>query len=168
MYAIRSYYDIGQQKDSIWLYYNEDGRLVIEEGYLNGAKHGQFKQYTYEGVLFEDISYVKGLKHGYYKKYFYDTGRLMSENNYKNDTLQGKSISYYKNGKVYIEGTYVNDLKEGGWLKYNDNGSVDKIYQYKKGSCPQLDAEQDKQLKQWEQNKNQFPEPLNANRNNFV
>lgn len=159
--AATGYY-LGKAKDSIWLYYDDNSRLYLQESYDNGKKDGLFITYTTQGYKLEELSWKQDVKNGIWKKY-YAEGPLMWESTYINGKLEGEAKSYYKNGNLQKEGKFINDLMEGGWLKYNEDGSFFKVYQYKNGSCPEVEAENEAETRQLLENKDQIEGPSNSN-----
>ncbi len=149
---------IGQEKDSIWLYYADNGNLYLQESYKKGVKDGLFIQYTSEHNPLEEVHWKEGKKHGIWRKY-YATGPLMFQVNYKDDKLDGEGKVYYASGKLQKEGKYVNDLMEGSWLIYDENGNYKKQYVYKHGYCAELADEQNRTINELEENKGKIEDP---------
>ena len=48
-----------------------------------------------------------------------ENGKLISEENYHNDTLAGKYTQWYSSGQVKIDGQYKDGYYSGRWLYYN-------------------------------------------------
>ena len=97
------------QLDSVWKFYNEDGILVLEYYYANGKKNGNKKVYNAKDKF------------------------LLSEQNYKNDTVQGLSTYFFKNGKIKAKVNYANSREEGMGYEYDSTGTVITITEYKSG-----------------------------------
>lgn len=150
---------IGHEKDSIWLYYADNGNLYLQESYKKGLKDGLFIQYTSEHKKIEEITWKDGEKHGPWRKY-YVTGSLMFELNYDHGKLNGEGNVYYANGKLQKKGKYVNDLMEGSWLIFDEFGNYKKQYVYKHGYCAELAEEQNKTINELEQHKDEFEDPM--------
>lgn len=155
--ALGKYYD--NEKDSIWLYYSENGDLYLQESYKRGVKDGLFIQYTSEHKKIEEINWKDGEKHGKWRKYYATGGELMFEVNYEHGKLNGEGLVYHSNGKLNKKGKYVNDLMEGSWLIFDERGNYKKQYVYKHGRCPELDEEQNRTINELEKQKNQLDDP---------
>jgi len=154
--AIGKYID--NEKDSIWLYYADNGNLYLQESYKKGVKDGLFVQYTSERKKIEELNWKDGEKHGEWRKY-YGTGELMFVVNYNHGKLDGEGLIYYANGKLQKKGKYVNDLMEGSWLIFDERGNYQKQYVYKHGRCAELEEENNKTINELENQKGQLDDP---------
>jgi antitoxin component YwqK of YwqJK toxin-antitoxin module len=153
---------VGQNKDSIWQYYDQNTICYLQESYKSGVKHGTFKNFTSEKILIEEINWKDGIKDGEWKKY-YTTGPLMWKSTYVNGKMEGDAKAYFEDGKVYKEGKFVNDLMEGAWFKYKTNGSLEKVYQYKNGISPESEKENDEMMRLIDENKDKYNGPQDNN-----
>jgi len=145
---------VGHEKDSIWLYYADNGILYLQESYKKGQKDGLFIQYTSERVKIEETTWKDGEKHGPWRKY-YVSGNIMFDVNYDHGKLNGEGKVYYANGKIQKRGKYVNDLMEGSWLIFDEHGN------YKKhGYCAELAEEQNKTINELEKHKDEWDDPM--------
>ena len=79
--------------------------LICEENYIDGKLNGQCIKNYYNEI--SNIYYVNGLKHGMYKEYF-DNGKLKYEINYVNGNIHGMYKEYFDNGELNSEIYYVN------------------------------------------------------------
>ncbi len=61
---------------------------------------------------------------------FYESGVLWSENQYKNDTLNGSTASYFPNGKKRYSGFYSANKPSGNWEFYDTLGNVIRTKKY--------------------------------------
>lgn len=78
--------------------------------------------YTVEGVLVSK-GLMDGKKRiGHWTYYQPDGKTLLSEENYKNGVLEGKSVTYYKSGKVAEVLSYKNDKLHGNSKRFAKNG----------------------------------------------
>ena len=68
------------------LYY-DNGKLQIEENYVNGLRHGSCKQYRPNGQLWVETNCLNGKLHGSWKQYL-SSGNLYYETNYINGIKQ--------------------------------------------------------------------------------
>jgi len=115
---------IGEQKDSVWNFYDEDGTLLSTEGYSNGKKNGVSKVFFPSGKVSEEKNYKNGLLDGPFKQYFMDKGIVKAEGSYKNDNYNGKCAWYYPNGTAAAQGIYDNGVKKGIWLYKDQDGKI--------------------------------------------
>jgi antitoxin component YwqK of YwqJK toxin-antitoxin module len=89
--------------------------------------------YTVKGVL-QSKGLMDGKKRIGLWKYFQEDGKkLLSEENYKNGVLEGKSVTYYKSGKVAEMVFYKNDKLDGNAKRYAESGNLLDDLNYKKG-----------------------------------
>ncbi len=73
---------------------------------------------------------VNGKRQGLWNE-FTDSGDLVSQCEYVNNTLDGKILAYWKSGKLMIDGFHKNNLKEGEWVIYYESGKVMQKGSYK-------------------------------------
>ncbi len=151
-----AYYN--KKRDGIWKYYDINGTLYLQESFNKGVKDGKFLQYNKQKVVIEEKNYTNGIENGAWIKH-YMNGNILWESFYVNGKLEGLVKSYYKNGKLHKEGHFKNDLMDGEWKVYNEVGKLHKTYHYTKGHSPEADAEEDKRMKEIEQNSGKIPEP---------
>ncbi len=155
-----AYYD--KKKDGIWKYYDADGTIYLQESFNKGVKDGRFLQYNKDSVIIEEKNFTNGIENGVWIKR-YMNGNLLWESNYVNGKLEGKVKAYYKTGKIHKEGGFKNDLMHGDWLIYDEHGNYEKTYHYKNGRSPEADAEEQKRMKELEENVGKYPGPRNEN-----
>ncbi len=93
--AIGKYID--EQKDSVWVYFDETGVLISKETMTMGKKNGTMYVYFPDGVISEEKNYKLDVQHGPFKQY-YDKTLLKGEGTYVNGQLDGKNAFYYPNG----------------------------------------------------------------------
>ncbi len=102
------------KKDSIWVNWDNIGRLSSRESYQNDSLHGMKVIY-----------------------YLPPTGdksqRPMSVYNYKNGQRHGEFKEYFDSGKLKISGAYENNKKVGVWDSYHVDGGKMAMERYKKG-----------------------------------
>jgi antitoxin component YwqK of YwqJK toxin-antitoxin module len=118
---------INKIKDGKWLYYNSSGKLISEQHYKLGKKHGVFKLFSSkDGILLQEETWENNQLHGEHKEY-YTTGDPRLKWNYKYGKIDGPFESYYLNGAMWTKGQYVNGLREGTWTHYTMEGDEYKI-----------------------------------------
>ena len=138
----------------------------------NGFKNGYYKSFHYNGMQYEIGQLKKDLKYGLWKT-FDDNGKLLGEDNYKDDKRNGlskvwsnrkglhkliaehyyemdkeiRTISYYQEG----EGGIQSDIKQDGECKYlYRNGKPAKIWKNQNFICI------DSTIKIWDSEGGQF------------
>lgn len=123
---------VGQQKDSLWRYYNPDGTINYDEYYQNGLKNGRCRQYYPDGKLLESAPFTNGKLHGAVIQFFPE-GLNKSVVNFNSGIQDGDLKVFYPSGKKRLEGKYANGLKEGEWIFYGENGKITQRIRYVKG-----------------------------------
>jgi antitoxin component YwqK of YwqJK toxin-antitoxin module len=99
----------------------------------NNSNLAKVSFYTIKGVL-QSKGLMDGKKRIGLWKYFQEDGKkLLSEENYKNGVLEGKSVTYYKSGKVAEMVFYKNDKLDGNAKRYAESGNLLDDLNYKKG-----------------------------------
>ena len=118
---------INKVKDGKWLYYNNTGKLIAEDNFKLGKKHGIFKLFSpQDGVLLKEESWENNVLHGEYKEY-YTTGQLRLKWNHVHGKIDGAYESYYLEGTIWNKGQYVSNLRNGTWICYNREGNELKV-----------------------------------------
>lgn len=124
----------------ILLTYYQKG-YVMKREFINrvdgsGKKQGLWKIFNNNDILKIEAFYVNGKRHGFYKEYD-DNGNLLKIEKYENDQLIVNAletrklemrIDYYQNGNPKVIGTYYNGVAEGVRREYNDKGQVVQSY----------------------------------------
>lgn len=99
--------------------------------YIDNKASGVWKYWNRDGQQEYEINYRNGLRYGTYKKYI--QGIVAKEENYKWDTLQGKSVKFYPNGTVLSECTFVDGNFDGEYVVYDTSGAKSQIRMFKNG-----------------------------------
>lgn len=123
---------IGEDKDSVWTYYDEKAVLISRETFVKGKKDGMEYVYFPDGIVSEERKYKLGKMDGPYKLY-YDKALVKTEGVYLNGQLEGKNIFYYPNGVTAAVGFYKNGNKNGPWVYRDKTGKVKEKELYKLG-----------------------------------
>ncbi len=121
---------INQKKDSVWTFYNEEGKLLSEETYLNDMLHGYNKVFYANGQASLIQQFRNNKLNGTVTTYL-ENGTKRTENTFLNDTINGPSTTYFPNGKVNSEGQYSKGVKTGTWKEYNEDGSLRTVSEYR-------------------------------------
>jgi len=106
---------------------------VAIKTFENNSNLAKVSFYTVKGVL-QSEGLMNGKKRiGLWKYYQEDGKKLLSEENYKNGALEGKSVTYYKSGKVAEMVFYKNDKLDGNTKRYSESGILLDDLNYKEG-----------------------------------
>ena len=129
---------INKEKDSKWLYYNNNGYLISEENYAKGKKQGKFKLFTgKDEILIEEETWNNNVLDGEYNTY-YITGVPRIKMFYVKGKMHGNFESYYEDGTIWNKGQYKDDFRNGTWISYNREGKEVKIQEIDLGVVKQL------------------------------
>jgi antitoxin component YwqK of YwqJK toxin-antitoxin module len=105
------------QKDSIWQYFYEDGKLKSEVKYKKGILEGIISFYTPKGE--------QTVKNGFgYIVNYHDNNMKKSEGKVENGLEHGLWTYYFPNGKKSSEGHYINGERTGTWYEWYENGNL--------------------------------------------
>ena len=97
------------QLDGPWLFYTEDGKKVAEINYREDQKYGVQKSYKEDKLIREDF-YVNNKIEGYSKEYF-DSGKLRKEIPYKDGKQTGIGYEYDENSdRIIVLNTYKENV----------------------------------------------------------
>ena len=133
-------HDNGKRNGNV-RWFNDDGKLYMEQEYEWGKEQGFRKTYE-DGELVSIIEYNDGdiVNIG---KYFYPGGKLETEINYENDNKQGYSTYYAPDGQVSYRTMYLdNQIVSYSYLDKNGsfvneitlvNGSGNMVAYFKNG-----------------------------------
>ncbi|MBP5515996.1 MAG: hypothetical protein J6X86_03505 [Bacteroidales bacterium] len=110
-----------KNRDSVWHFYNEQGRLVKTAGYRMGIKQGAHIIFTATGDTAEISNWDDNRRHGRWWKRIGEKGWISGK--YINGLMQGKLVEYADNGQKVREGNYKDGMKDGKY-QYFENGSV--------------------------------------------
>lgn len=109
---------LADQKDGLWRYYNENGKLYAEISYLGDKQTGNAVYYSGNGRKISEGNFYNDKKDGTWWVYSED-GFTKWEFNYKNGKLEGKSKKYDL-GNLVREGAYKDNTRNGPWTFYCD------------------------------------------------
>ena len=114
----KGFYD-QQNRDSVWLFYNEEGRLVKRAAYRMGIKQGTHVVFDSNGDTAEVTNWFDNRRHGRWWKRVGQRGYITCK--YVNGGIEGRLVEYDDNGKMVREGFYKKGLKDGNNRLY-ENG----------------------------------------------
>ena len=106
----KGFYD-QQNRDSVWLFYNEEGKLIKRSSYRMGIKQGLHVIFTDQGDTAEVTNWLDNRRHGRWWKRVGRNGHITA--NYVNGKLEGRIVEYDDNGKMAREGNYKDGVKDG-------------------------------------------------------
>ena len=115
------------KKDSIWVNWDNIGRLSSRESYKNDSLHGMKVIYYLapEGDKSQRpmtvLNYNKGQLHGDYKEYF-DTGKLKNSGTYENNKKVGLWEAYHVEGPKMTTERFKKGVRHGWCIGYDKNG----------------------------------------------
>uniref|UniRef100_UPI00321787E7 toxin-antitoxin system YwqK family antitoxin n=1 Tax=uncultured Draconibacterium sp. TaxID=1573823 RepID=UPI00321787E7 len=104
-------------------------KKVAEGNYVNQKKEGIWKIYKQNRVV-ADEEFKFGLKHGTSHQ-FYDTGEVMEEKQWENDKEHGNHKVFYKNNKPYMQCKMQYGMRNGLFIVYSENGTQELTGEYK-------------------------------------
>lgn len=146
---------IEEKRDSVWKFYNEEGKIISEETYVNGLKSGNCKVFYHSGGLAEEKMWKNGVADGVWKKYFAN-GQLKYNGMLVKGKVEGRVTFYYDSGQKEAEGLYKGDLKDGDWNYYTEEGKLKRTDKFIEGvnQNPDRDVipkeEEEKEKKKYE------------------
>jgi antitoxin component YwqK of YwqJK toxin-antitoxin module len=124
-----NYYN--KEKDSIWLYYDIEGKKVLlKEGYIKGKKEGEVLIYNDKGKLLELQTWKNDVRDGKWNTFF-ENGNLKIDAFFKNANLDSTYNVFTFSGVRIVEGLYRNNGRYGNWFYYHDTGQMKKQEVYK-------------------------------------
>jgi antitoxin component YwqK of YwqJK toxin-antitoxin module len=85
-------------------------------------KNGKWKEFNKHAVLVAEGSYVNGKKHGTWREYYDHTGTIMIEEDYEHGVQHGRFVSYHPNGRMLSRGWFCLGSREGYFRVYDEEG----------------------------------------------
>lgn len=117
------------KKDSIWVSFNEDGRITMTETYKNDQLNGEKKLYYLpsdpedrQETVISVYTYLDGQVEGKFTEY-YPTKVVRKTGQFKNHKRHGEWIEYELDGKKMSVEHYQNGQMHGWFIGYNKNGT---------------------------------------------
>ena len=150
-----------QQKDSLWLFFTENGHKINEVFFKYDKKHGLEKKFYRSGQCSEMIHWKNGKKDSTYKQY-YPSGALKMKATYDEGKMQGVTAYYHENGELATKGHYVQNLKEGPWLYLSEKGDTLETIVYHRGIAEnqdQLLQKETQEILEMEKKEGQIQQP---------
>tara|TARA_B110000503_G_C7135909_1_gene408774 strand:+ start:443 stop:1237 length:795 start_codon:yes stop_codon:yes gene_type:complete len=123
---------INKLKDSTWVTFGAEDKVVEKGDYEMGKKVGVWRTYYLNGETSAEMNYVNDLKDGAYR-IFYEDGEVKDSSNFKGGKLNGLSVIYDTDGKKILEGNYFKGEKDKDWIYYGENQKVEKVLKYENG-----------------------------------
>jgi len=123
---------IKEEKDSIWIFYDDAGALLSKDNYNGGKKEGKCLVFLPDGTLAEEKIFKNGIEDGPFKQYF-DGKLVKGEGKYVNGKMEGKTSYYYPNGIAAATGIFKNGHKNGVWIYKEKEGKVKDKELFKNG-----------------------------------
>jgi len=112
-------------------YYYLNGKKSSQMNFVDGKETGVSKFYDIEGRLKTEYEIRNDSLNGYYLNY--DDGILSSFYSYENGKLNGAGYGYHKNGKISLDSYYKDDSPVGVFIYYDQDGIVYQKDTYKEG-----------------------------------
>lgn len=123
---------IDKKKDSVWNYYNENGKVILSENYNNGIKQGLERVYNNEGLLNLERYFQNDTLNGISTEYL-ENGAVFRKIAYRNGKMHGEFELYYPDGGLVLKGNYLNDTRDSIWTTYTKDGEIEFLDYYNKG-----------------------------------
>ena len=125
-------YLVNGNPDGEWTYFDDRGRELLTENYLDGVLHGARMIYE-RGVLTRSENYLFGKKNGEFIEY-YSRRKVKLRATYKLDFLTGPYIKFHDNGEPEYTGQYVRNERHGPWTFFDRRGNVLRSVTYELGT----------------------------------
>lgn len=120
--------------DSLWEFFNQEGKLIETRNYLSGDPTGYWYEYEYyQGIRRPVIIkfFDEGQIHSLARKYYYPNGNLMLEENYKQGKPDGFFRHYDEEGNILIIQEFKEGEPSGTWYYFDYlNGDCEILQTY--------------------------------------
>lgn len=122
---------VAERKTGLWKQYST-GKIISEEEFVNGMKHGKSRIFYPTGELLEEMDWKEGKRNGSYRA-FYLSGKPFLECRYEDDQRNGFCVTYFPSGIMEVDALYRNDLPEGEWKYFSEKGELRYVLKYSEG-----------------------------------
>ena len=118
---------INKEKDSLWVQFDDRGKVSYTDNWKKGKLHGEkviyYEKNKQTGKTFpaQVITYKNGILEGPVKEYF-PGGKIKMEANYKDDQFDGLVKKYHPTGKLMSTVLYINKVRHGWAKAFNQSG----------------------------------------------
>ena len=127
------------KRDGIWTFYYKNGNKFKEEEYKNGILDGKVIGYFKNGLIGKEGFQKNGKKDGEFI-YYNEDGSINRKCVLKNGLEWSGKFIYKDSPSGFIDEVYTTHIGEfkdgephGKWTYYNEDGSIDKVDEYKDG-----------------------------------
>lgn len=107
-----------KNRDSVWRFYNEKGRLVKIASYRMGIKEGVQVVFNSDGDTAEYSTWLNNRREGRWWKRVGKRGYIAGS--YVHGGPDGRMVEYDENGKLCRDGNYKNGEKDGKYQYFDD------------------------------------------------
>jgi hypothetical protein len=114
---------LGNKRDGLTRFYNEDGTLKSEVTYVNNEKNGIARDFYPNKKIRMEIMYVHGIMEGE-AKWHYETGEVYRVTPYVKGKADGVQKEYYKDGRIKAELPHKSGNPMPGLKEYNLKGEL--------------------------------------------
>ena len=119
-------------RDSIWNFYDINGRKISTETYRFGVKHGLQVIYLPDGSKSREVIYRSDTLNGPVTEYL-DGVQVKFKGHYRQGLLDGDATYYRTDGSIASNGSYKKGQREGFWLRYDKTNKSPKKEFYLNG-----------------------------------
>lgn len=103
-------------------FYHENGNLKYIQILKDFKKEGTWKKFNEQGKVYEEINFKDDELDGPSITYTYRTGRVLKKLNYKEGEMEGKQEYFYNNGKPKMTTVYHNGTQTIGTEEWTESG----------------------------------------------
>ena len=114
------------EKQGIWSFYNQNGKLEFRREFRNGAEVGLVEKYYFNGQIEYSHPTYDGLPLGVWVD-FYESGQVKRLGYYDRYKRTGIWSYYYANGQLHMRGAYDGREKVGEWQYYEPDGTPSRM-----------------------------------------
>jgi antitoxin component YwqK of YwqJK toxin-antitoxin module len=119
-------------KEGVLQQFDPQGRLVMEENYLDGRLEGKRRIYTPEGTVIVEENYKADKFDGDYTTYD-STGVISGKGQYIDGAMNRAWFLFYPNGKVKEVVTFVDNAENGPFREWYESGKPKASGEYLNG-----------------------------------
>ena len=138
-YSDIRYYSIAGIKQKVKTIDYDKNNIIRRETFFRDNKIYKMRLYNESGKILREDKYLDSDSNGY-RVIYYSNGNIKEEYDFKNsDFKEGKFISYYHNGSLQADLEYLNESLIGTCSWYYPSGNLMRIKDYLDDSIYQIE-----------------------------
>ncbi len=112
--------------------WNDQGQMIEETHWWNGALHGAYRRWYADGQLAEEAVYDRFRQQGT-ERFWYRSGQEKRRTNYRDGLREREFLAWHPNGAQQCRANFAHDQLHGPWQKWDVEGNLVRQATYRDG-----------------------------------